>query len=314
MHKSVLLQEVIDSLSLAPGDRVIDATAGAGGHSRAILQKIGESGKLLAIDKDKNALILAQKVIGRKDNVFFEQADFAEVKKLSQKHGPDKVDGIIVDLGVSSMQLDEPDRGFSFSKHAPLDMRMNQEESLSAKDIVNTYTEDELTTIFRKYGEEKDARLIARAIAKERESGQIIWTDQLAEVVRRVKRGSQTYKKGVWPKTKIDPATKVFQALRIETNKELFALESALPQMIGLLAKGGRMGVISFHSLEDRIVKHVFDQEAKSCICPPEYPVCRCEKRPRLKILNKKPIIAKEGEIARNIRSRSAKLRVAEKI
>lgn len=253
MHKSVLLQETIDFLAPKTGGAYIDATAGAGGHSSEILKKIGPKGRLLAIDKDERALEIARDKL-RGDNVTLVRGDFSDIEKLARENGFGKVDGILADLGVSSMQLDEAERGFSFSKHARLDMRMDNRLELTAEKVISEYKEEDLTRIFRKYGEEEEARKIAREIVKIRETNPIIWTDQLSEVVRRVKK----------IKTKIDPATKVFQALRIEVNKELLALESALPQMVSLLSKNGRLVIISFHSLEDRIVKQFIEEELKN--------------------------------------------------
>lgn len=304
MHKSVLLQETIELVNPQKGDVFVDATLGAGGHAKAVLEKIGTRGVLIGIDKDVRALELAKAKIKAK-NLITIQGSFADIQHLVNKAGYQKVDGIIADLGVSSMQFDEGARGFSFKAHAKLDMRMDQTQPQTAEEVVNSYAEDELTQIFREYGEEEHAKRIARAIVKEREQSPIIWTDQLAEVVRGVKPKT---------KTKIDPATKVFQALRIEVNGELSALTSALPQMVSLLGKGGRMALISFHSLEDRIVKQFIEQEVKACKCPPEFPKCVCGNTPELKKVTKKPVIPTEKEISSNPRSRSAKLRVAEKV
>lgn len=306
MHKSVLLQETIDLISPKPGGIYIDATVGAGGHAKEILSRIGKAGVLIAMDKDKSALEISGSNLKGK-NVLFIHADFKNITEAVLKSGYQEVDGIIADLGVSSMQLDKGARGFSFGKHAKLDMRMDTNQKLSAYDVVNTYTETELIKIFYSYGEEPKAKQIARRIIKTRELRPIIWTDQLAEVVRGVKRGTHSPKR-------IDPATRVFQALRIEVNQELSALGSALPQMVSLLKVGGRMGIISFHSLEDRIVKQFFVEKAKRCICPPEYPKCVCHHEPELAVITKKPVTANDAEIRNNPRSRSAKLRVAEKL
>ncbi len=303
MHKSVLLQETIESLALNKGGAVIDATVGAGGHSAEILKILGLSGKLLAIDQDEEALKIARDVL-RGENVTFAQSNFSSIEKVARENGFEQVDAIIADLGVSSMQFDNLKRGFSFKGEDPLDMRMNQSSDLNAKEIVNTYSQEELEEIIRKYGEEKSARRISKAIVEAREICAIDKTSQLAEVVR-----------GVLPKgrTKIDPATKTFQAIRIAVNNELYALESALPQMVSLLKPSGRIAIISFHSLEDRIVKNFFKEGEKKCVCPPESPVCKCDKKMTLRIIAKKPIIPSEKELVRNNRARSAKLRVAEK-
>lgn len=304
MHKSVLLQETINLVKPKKGDVFVDATLGAGGHAKAVLEKIGTRGVLIGIDKDVRALEIAKAKIKAK-NLITIQGSFTDIQNLVNQVGYQKVDGIIADLGVSSMQFDEGERGFSFKAHAKLDMRMDQTQPQTAEEIVNSYAEDELAQIFREYGEEEYAKRIAGAIVKEREQSPIIWTDQLAEVVRGVKPKT---------KTKIDPATKVFQALRIEVNGELSALSSALPQMVSLLAPGGRMAIISFHSLEDRIVKKFIEERVKSCKCPPDFPKCICGAKAELKKITKKPVVPTEAEITNNPRSRSAKLRVAEKI
>lgn len=303
MHKSVLLQETIKGLALKEGNAVIDATVGAGGHSKEILKMIERSGKLLAVDKDKEALSLARSVL-KGDNITFSYGNFAEIETIAKENDFQSVDAIIADLGASSMQFDNPERGFSFSKSGKLDMRMDKSQKISAYEVVNNYSEKELGEIIKEYGEEKKFKVIARKIIEERKRGGIVRTDQLAEVVGGAKG----------KKTRIDPATKVFQAIRIEVNKELLALESALPQMVSLLCPGGRIAIISFHSLEDRIVKRFFQEKSKNCVCPPEFPECKCNTRPSLKIITKKPIMPKEEEIRENKRSRSAKLRVAEKV
>lgn len=301
MHKSVLLHETIELLAPNEGDVFIDGTLGGGGHSKKILELIGEEGKLLGIDQDQEALKISRGVLAGK-NVIFAQGNFSEIEEIAHKYGLKNVDGVILDLGVSSMQIDEPKRGFSFKKEGPLDMRMDQTVTITAETIVNEYPEKELIRIFKEYGEEWDAKRIAKKIVEVRKHERITRTEQLAEVVRGVKKNT---------KTKIDPATKIFQALRIETNKELKALESALPQLIRLLKKGGRFGIISFHSLEDRIVKRFIEENSKECTCPKNYPVCVC-KGPKLKKVTRKPVVPQEEEINKNPRARSAKLRVAE--
>lgn len=333
MHKPVLLQEAINFLAPKMGGAYIDATVGAGGHSVEILKKIGKSGKLLAIDKDQAALAIAKKsLIG--ENVTFAHGDFCEIENIAKKNGfySGAVDGIILDLGVSSMQFDFPERGFSFKGKSKLDMRMDQTQELTAEKVVNEYSEEGLTGIFKNYGEETSSRKIAQEIVKTRKQSPIIWTDQLAEVVRRVKYKSQKSKIKNQNDRRIDPATKVFQALRIEVNGELTSLQSALPQSVSLLKspyeksgpvhsvvrsranEGGRMAVISFHSLEDRIVKQFIEKEVKNCVCPPEFPKCVCGHKPTLKKITKKPVTPSENEVRENQRSRSAKLRVAERI
>jgi 16S rRNA (cytosine1402-N4)-methyltransferase len=291
-------------LSPKPGGVYVDATVGAGGHSKEIISRIGKAGVLIAMDKDKSALKIAGSNL-KGGNVVFIRADFSNIAEAVASSGYHKVDGIIADIGVSSMQLDDSsDRGFSFKGHAELDMRMNQDQELTASEVVNTYAEADLIRIFRAYGEEPMAKRVAEEIVITRKNCPIIWTDQLAEVVRRV----------IKRKTKIDPATKVFQALRIEVNGELTALQSALPQMVSMLKPGGRIAIISFHSLEDRIVKQFFVNEAKVCVCPPEFPKCVCNHKARLGIVTRKVVMAQGEEIRANPRARSAKLRVAERI
>jgi 16S rRNA (cytosine1402-N4)-methyltransferase len=308
MHKSVLLHETIDLLKPRKGDLVIDATAGAGGHTLALAQAVGRSGAVLALDQDDEAIKIARNVT-RGENVTFVRSNFIDIADVAHQNGFDRVDVILADIGVSSMQLDEAARGFSLKSRGVLDMRMDKRQEFSALEVVNNYDENELADIFFRYGEESRARAVARAIVEARKVKAIRETDQLAEVVRGVAR----VRKGPGGK-KIDPATKVFQAIRIEVNQELKNLESALPQMVRILKPGGRLGIISFHSLEDRIVKDFFRRSAQSCICPPELLKCACDHKQTLKLITRKPVMASEGEIRENPRSRSAKLRVAEKI
>ena len=317
MHKSVLLQETIEHLQLTKGDLVIDATCGAGGHTKEMARLVGPSGKVLAIDRDENALELARSVF-RGENVTFIQGEMANIKKIALKNNFKNVAAIMADLGVSSMQFDQPARGFSLKSRGVLDMRMDQRSELDALTVVNTYSEDQLARIFRLYGEEKKSRLVAQAIVEARKESQIRRTDQLAEVVRgviRARRARRTRNsKSEFRNSGVDPATKVFQAIRIEVNQELNQLELALPQMVSLLRPGGRLAIISFHSLEDRIVKESFRDSAKDCVCPPEFPKCLSNHPKTLRLITKKPITPTEQEITSNARSRSAKLRVAEKI
>jgi 16S rRNA (cytosine1402-N4)-methyltransferase len=314
MHKSVLLQETIELMNLKPGMTVIDATVGAGGHTKAILAKIGPSGRVLGLDKDENALKIAEENLGGCSNLTLVHADFKDIEEVAVDKGFGEVDAILADIGVSSMQLDERNRGFSFQGHEKLDMRMDQTQDLTAADIINTYTESELERIFRDYGEESYAKKIAEAIVQKRSIHPVEYTDQLAEVVRGVIPAPKWLRGKQIGKTKLDPATKVFQAVRIETNGELTALESALPQTVGILKKGGRIAIISFHSLEDRIVKRFFEEKSQTCVCPPEYPKCMCDVKPTLQKVTRKPVVAAETEINDNPRARSAKLRVAERI
>lgn len=317
MHKSVLLQETIEHLQLTKGDLAIDATCGAGGHTKEMTRLVGTSGKVLAIDRDEHALELARSVF-RGESVTFIHGEMANIEKIALKNNFKNVAAIMADLGVSSMQFDQPARGFSLKSRGVLDMRMDQESELDALTVVNTYSEDQLARIFRLYGEEKKSRLVARAIVEARKESQIRRTDQLAEVVRgviRARRARRTRNsKFEFRNSGVDPATKVFQAIRIEVNQELKQLELALPQMVRLLKPGGRLAIISFHSLEDRIVKEFFRDSAKDCVCPPEFPKCLCNHPKTLSLITRKPITPTDLEIFANTRSRSAKLRVAEKV
>lgn len=308
-HKSVLLQEVVQFLDPGAGQVYIDATIGFGGHSVEILKKISPNGKLLGIDQDEEALAwLGANLEFRYPNLTLKKANFYEIEKVAGESGHQNANGIVADIGVSSYQLDEPMRGFSFKKDGPLDMRMDKSQELTAAEVINTYSEQNLTDIFSKYGEERLSKTIAREIVARRTEKIFQTTLSLSELIRGI------YDKKGLKGLKIHPATRVFQALRIEVNEELESLERFLPQALDLLAPKGRLVVISFHSLEDRIVKDFFQKEAKGCICPPDYPICKCDHKKRVKIITKKPILATEKEINENPRARSAKLRVIEKI
>lgn len=301
-HIPVLLQEVLAGLNLKTGDQVIDGTLGAGGHSQAILEAIGPSGRLLAFDVDPVALALAQTRLAAFRQAHFVQANFEQISAQAQAHNFEAVQGILVDLGVSSMQFDQADRGFSFQDDGPLDMRMGPQASQSAADLINYSDETELANLIYRYGEERQSRRIARTIVQQRP---ISRTKILANIIVQAvgeRRGQ-----------KIHPATRTFQALRIAVNDELGVLERFLPQAVNLLASEGRLAVISFHSLEDRLVKQFFQQESRDCICPPQQPICTCQHQASLKIISKKPLTASPAEREHNPRARSAKLRVAEK-
>ena len=303
-HQPVLLAEVLDLLDLQAGQNVIDCTVGAGGHAESMLRQIAPAGKLLGLDVDRVALDLTQSRLAPfagRVTLALTNFDRAAEAAMAQQFSP--VHAILADLGVSSMHLDQPERGFSFSHDGPLDMRMNAEAPQTAADLVNALSEEALADIIYQYGEERKSRRIARAIVKARP---VFSTMKLAEIVSRAvggRRGQKTH-----------PATRTFQALRIAVNDELGALERFLPQAVTLLAPGGRLAVISFHSLEDRIVKRFFQQEAKDCLCPPRQPVCTCHHRARVEIITRKPVTASEREKLDNPRARSAKLRVAKKI
>lgn len=300
IHKPVLLKEAIEFLFSQGGKVFIDATCGLGGHARGICEKSGIKGRVLCIDKDAESLRMAQEKLKNFKNCVFCQGNFKELKEITAKNNFKKVDGVLYDLGVSSYQIET--RGLSFKKDMPLDMRIGG-GNLTAFKIINDYPQKKLEKIFREYGEEEKARKITRLIVKERSRKPIRTTKELSLLIE-----------GAVKRKKIHPATKVFQALRIAVNQELETLAESLPQAVDLLQKNGVLVVISFHSLEDRIVKIFFKKESKECICPKEFVVCQCSHQPTLKIITKKPIIPTEAELKANPRARSAKLRVAIKI
>jgi 16S rRNA (cytosine1402-N4)-methyltransferase len=305
MHVSVLKDEVVEWLNPQSGQNFIDCTFGRGGHTKEILKKIGDKGRVLAIDLDTEAV--SSKVESLKLKVV--QGNFRDLKKIYQENFEGlPVHGILLDLGVSSPQFDDGSRGFSFREDSMLDMNFDQNNEFKAVNIINEYSQAELEKIFKEYGEESFAKKIAQNIVEARKEKKIESTGQLVEIIQK----SIPYK--FQRQSKIHPATKTFQALRIAVNDEMENLRLVLPQALEILAKGGRLAVISFHSLEDRIVKQFFVQESKACICPVEIPVCRCDKKASLIILTKKPITASEEELKKNPRSRSAKMRVIEKI
>ncbi len=302
-HISVMLNESIDALGIKPNGIYIDGTAGGAGHSREIAKKL-KDGMLLALDRDPDAVQIAtERLKGLPAKVLHH--NFSEIKDVLSSEGIDKIDGLLLDLGVSSYQLDTAERGFSFHNDAPLDMRMSK-EGTSAADLVNTLSVNELIKIFRDYGEEKFAVKIANNILKARESGEIKTTLELAEIISNSVPAA--YKRSG------HPARKCFQALRIAVNGELDCIENTLNAAFEHLNVGGRIAVITFHSLEDRIVKRCFAEFCKGCDCPPDIPVCVCGKTPRGKLVSRKPIEPTETEVEENQRSRSAKLRVVEKI
>lgn len=305
-HEPVLLNEVIEYLNPQPGQNFVDCTLGGGGHARAILEKTTPGGKLLAIDLDIKALEIAKTNLKEySSRILFINDNFKHLENIVRLEGLNKYDGILLDLGLSSIELSDEDRGFSFQKNNVLDMRFGS-GGKTAADIVNGYKEADLARIFKEYGEERHGSLIARAIVNYRGKEKILKANQLVAIIESVYKNK--------PKPKIHVATKVFQALRIEVNDELNNLKQVLPVALKLLATGGRIAVISFHSLEDRIVKNFFKQEAKDCLCPPSLPICRCNHKAGLRILTKKVITPREQEIKNNPRSRSAKLRAALKI
>ncbi len=306
-HISVLLRECLQGLAIKPDGIYVDGTLGGAGHSREIAKQL-TTGRLIGIDRDKAALQAAQlRLEPYKDRVTLVHSNFSEMADVLKALGIDRVDGILLDLGVSSPQLDEGARGFSYMTQAPLDMRMNCEDSLSAYEVVNTWSYEELKRILYTYGEERYAPQIAAAICRKREDTPITTTLELVEVIR-----------GAMPpmalREKQHPAKRSFQAIRIAVNHELDAVEKIMTDAQGLLKPGGRLAIITFHSLEDRIVKQGMNEWAKGCTCPPQLPVCVCGKKPLVKQISRKPITASEQELADNPRSRSAKLRICEKL
>ncbi|MBQ7173370.1 MAG: 16S rRNA (cytosine(1402)-N(4))-methyltransferase RsmH [Clostridia bacterium] len=308
-HKPVLLQECIDNLNLRPDGVYVDGTAGGAGHSSVIASHLTEEGGLLlALDQDESAVRAATErlsTFGGHAKVV--RSNFCELEQVCKEEGIEAIDGLLLDLGVSSYQLDTPERGFSYQNDAPLDMRMDQRNPLNAKIIVNTYPEEELRRILWEYGEERFASRIASNIIHARESASIETTGELVEIV----------KKSI-PASNRDgghhPAKRTFQALRIAVNGELDVIAPAIRSAVRLMKPGGRIAIITFHSLEDRIVKQTFAELAQGCICPKSFPVCVCGNRPKIKLVHKKPILPSQEELEENPRSRSAKLRVAEKL
>lgn len=302
-HIPVLYQAVLDLLTPVPGGRYVDGTLGAGGHARGVLIASSPDGKVVGLDRDPHALEIAKDNLAEfGERVIYINDSYRNFQSHLNNLNWQCVDGILLDLGISSLQLDQPERGFSFREDGPLDMRFDPDQALTAADLVNELTKEELAEILFTYGEERLARKIADAIIANRP---LVGTKDLAEIVKKVARN---------PKSKIHPATRTFQALRIAVNQELDALEAFLPKALESLSTGGRLAIIAFHSLEDRIVKNFFRLESKDCICPPEIPICVCGHTARLKELTRRPLRPEESEIDRNPRARSAKLRVAEKI
>ena len=302
-HIPVLYQAVIDLLNPIPGGLYVDGTLGAGGHSRGLLSATAPDGQVVGFDRDPVALELARTNLADfGERMIYIQDSYINFQSHLNNLNWQFVDGILLDLGLSSMQLDTPERGFSFREDGPLDMRFDPRQPLTAADLVNESSREDLANIIYTYGEEKLSRKIADAIIANRP---LVRTKDLAEIVKKVARN---------PKSKTHPATRTFQALRIVVNHELEALEAFLPKALDSLNTGGRLAIIAFHSLEDRIVKQFFRKESKDCICPPDFPVCVCDHKARLKELSRRPIRPEEEEISQNPRARSAKLRVAEKI
>ncbi len=306
-HTPVLLKEIIHNLNIKADGIYVDGTLGGAGHSSEIAKRL-TSGKLIGIDQDLNALKKSEEVLSPyRENVILVHNNYENIDKVLLDLGIPKVDGILLDIGVSSHQLDEESRGFSYHNDAPLDMRMDKTGPITAWDIVNNYSEKELEQIIFDYGEDRWAKRIAEFIVNERQDKPIDTTLELVTAI----------KKAIPKAVRMEgnhPAKKTFQAIRIEVNRELDVLKNSIEKMVGLLNPGGRLLIITFHSLEDRIVKDYFRELYKDCICPPEFPQCICEKRREIKIITRKPIVPTEEEIRQNPRSRSSKLRIAEKI
>lgn len=306
-HVSVLLEECIQGLAIKPDGIYVDGTLGGAGHSSRIAAKL-TTGRLIGIDRDNVALeAAAERLRPFEDRVTLVHANFCDMDQALQELGIDKVDGILLDLGVSSPQLDDGQRGFSYMTDAPLDMRMNGEDIRDARQIVNTWSYEELKRILYDYGEERFAPRIAAAICRRREQAPIETTLELVDVIKSAMPASAL-------REKQHPAKRSFQAIRIAVNDELGAVETVMKKAVPLLNPGGRLAVITFHSLEDRIVKNAMAEAAKGCTCPPSFPVCVCGKKPQVRIVTRKPIVSGEEELERNPRARSAKLRICEKL
>jgi len=307
-HVPVLYREVLEGLDIKSGGVYIDGTLGGAGHASGICERLGSEGWLIGIDRDSDAIEAAGKRLEgfgcRKTLV---QSNYSEVKLVKDELGVSRVDGALLDLGVSSFQLDNPQRGFSYMHDAPLDMRMDARDALTAEDIINGYSREDLAKIISEYGEERWAARIAQFIEKERAKKRITSTFELVDIIKAA-IPAQARREGP------HPAKRTFQAIRIEVNGELERLEAAVSDFIDILSPGGRLAVISFHSLEDRIVKNVIAKRLDPCTCPPEFPVCVCGKRPDIKKITKKPVTAGEKELSENPRARSAKLRIVEKL
>lgn len=307
-HESVLLEEVIRGLNIKPWGIYVDGTLGGGGHSFRIAEKLTEGGRLIGIDQDRDALQAAgQRLAPFEDRVTLVHDNYEHMGRVLSDLCIDKIDGILLDLGVSSYQLDNPERGFSYNTDAPLDMRMDRDDNaLTAREIVNTWPAEELANILRDYGEERYARAVAANIVKEREKGPLETTGQLSEIVRRSIPKKMQQRGG-------NPCKRTFQAIRIACNRELDVLADSLDEMMERLAPGGRFCIITFHSLEDRIVKTAFRRWENPCTCPPEFPVCVCGRKPMGKCVSRKAILPSKEELEHNKRSASAKLRIFEK-
>ena len=307
-HIPVMLGPVIELLNCKPGGIYVDATVGAGGYARSILEKSAAEGVVFGLDWDREAIErVRERLSGYGERLILEKADFADIRRVLSEHGIREVDGIAADLGVSSFQIEDPKRGFSFSKEGPLDMRMNLDLPQTAADLVNKLPEKDLADLIYRYGEERLSRRIARAIVAARKKGRIGDTRELADLIRKTVPATKD-------SFRIHAATRTFQALRIAVNREIDSLERFLPEALDVLKPGGSLCVVAFHSLEDRMVKEAFRNWARSCRCPRERAACECEGRPLVRLLTKKALRPLPDEVERNPRSRSARLRAVEKL
>lgn len=309
VHKSVLLDEVIDGLDIKPDGIYVDGTLGGAGHSYHICERLSDKGRLIGIDQDEDAIKAAtERLTPFMDRVTIVRDNYSNIREVINNLNVDKVDGILLDIGVSSYQLDTADRGFTYKdEDAALDMRMDQRMTMTAEDIVNEYSEMELFRVIRDYGEDKFAKNIAKHIVIARQKERIVTTGQLTEII----------KAAIPMKFRVTgghPAKKTFQAIRIELNRELEVLEKSIDDMIELLSDGGRLCIITFHSLEDRIVKNKFRDNVNTCKCPPEFPICVCGNKPKGRVITRKPIIPTEKELEENKRAKSSKLRIFERV
>lgn len=309
-HKPVMLDECIEFLNIRTDGIYVDATLGGAGHSSEILRRLGQNGLLIGMDQDQNAIEAASRkleTVSSQATWFVESTNFENIREILEKHRLKAVDGVLMDLGVSSHQLDEGERGFSYQHDAPLDMRMNKRQAVDASWIVNTYSQEALTGIIRDYGEDKWASRIASFIVKYRETQKINTTYELVDIIKAAIPASAR-REGP------HPAKRTFQAIRIEVNRELEVLKNTIHAVVPLLNPGGRIVIITFHSLEDRIVKQAFAEESQGCTCPGDFPKCVCGRLPKLKIITRKPQTASDEELGDNPRARSAKVRAAEKL
>ncbi|MEE0059045.1 MAG: 16S rRNA (cytosine(1402)-N(4))-methyltransferase RsmH [[Bacteroides] pectinophilus] len=306
-HKSVLLDETIESLNIKPNGIYVDGTLGGGGHSYEIAKRLTDGGRLIGIDQDEDAIRAAKERLSEfADRVTIVRDNYCNMPKVLDELGISKVDGILLDIGVSSYQLDEAERGFTYKQDAPLDMRMDQRQEMTAKDIVNGYSEEDLYRIIRDYGEDKFAKNIAKHIVQARQIKPVETTFELDEIIKAAIPMKFRATGG-------HPAKKTFQAIRIELNRELEVLDESIDAMTDLLNDDGRLCIITFHSLEDRIVKTRFRKNENPCTCPPDFPVCVCGKKPKGKVITRKPIVPDEEELEENKRAKSSKLRVFER-